>query len=78
MANFIRACLGSLQKPKIVGRIRSKYTCTYRSFSLAFRFSPRDLRHALKRWGFGIKDLELVKVNILAKYGSGVFGMCLL
>ncbi len=33
----LRAFLESLLKPKIVGRFRSKYACTYRSFSLAFR-----------------------------------------
>ncbi len=45
--NLLRACLESLLKSKIVAQIRSKYECTYRSFSLAFRFAPRDSRHAL-------------------------------
>ncbi len=47
---LLRACLGSLLKSKIGGH-RSKYTCTYHSFSLAFRFSLRDSRQALQFCG---------------------------
>ncbi len=60
---ILRTCLESLQKPKIVGRIRSKYTCTYRSFSLVFRFSLRNSRQALKILALPVIFLFFVDCN---------------
>ncbi len=66
----MRACLESLLKSKISGQIRSKYTCTYHSFSLAFRFSLRDSRQALRNLFFSKVSLTSI-FAILVGCGGG-------